>query len=244
MRRMKVLTLGVAAILFSSEVHARRPHNADGGSVSPRLTEAHTRHVEEGVNRLLEKGLLSPAQDLALRAGLDAFLVSRAAGERESSPNLSSEALDLDARPELLDAIGASVQSDDSLTPLPSGLVSVGRLICLVGNELFINGRFFVAADYQGYSGPPFIALACSLTSSSGYFFWTDPSNMEIPIKMLNACSWGNPAGHWVFAAGLTTFAVELTVIDAFTGARKTYTNGLGRTFNTQLDQSTPFPCP
>ncbi len=244
MRRMKVLTLGVAAILVSSAVHARRPHNTDGGSVSPRLTEAHTRHVEEGVNRLLAKGLLSPAQDLALRAGLDAFLVSRAAGERESSPDLPIESLDLQPREEFLEATGAGLQSDDGLTPLPSGLVSVGRVLCTVGNELFLNSRFFVAVDYQGYSGPPFAAYACGMTPSSGYFFWTDFTNMEIPIKMLNTCAWANPPGHWVFAAGLTTFAVEITVFDGFTGSRKTYTNGLGRTFNTQLDQSTPFPCP
>lgn len=244
MRRMRVAYVGLAALLVASVVQARRPHNADGESVSPRLTAAHTRHVEEGINHVLDAGLLSPAQEMATRAGLEAFLASSAAGEPESSPGLSIDSLDFQPLPGFLEATGSGLQSDGRLTPLPSGLVSLGRVNCTIGNELFLNSRFFVAVDFQGYSGPALPAFACGLTPSSGYFFWTDFTNMEIPIKMLNTCAWANPPGHWVFAAGLTTFAVQITVFDFFTGIRKTYTNGLGHTFNTQLDQSTPFPCP
>lgn len=244
MRRMRALILGMSVLLVSSAAHARRPHNTGSDSVSLRLSEAHTRHVEEGINRFLESGVLTPPQELATRAGLEAFLVSRAAGERESSPGLPMESLDLQPSTAMLEATGSDLHSDGDLTPLPSGLVSLGRVLCTVGNELFLNSRFFVAVDYQGYSGPPLPAFACGMTQSAGFFFWTDFTNMEIPIKMLNTCAWANPPGHWVFAAGLTTFAVEITVFDGFTGIRKTYTNGLGHTFNTQLDQSTPFPCP
>lgn len=243
MSKTRLVITGVAVLLVSSAVYARRPHNQGEGSVSPRLASAHTLNVEESINRFLESGLLSPAQEMATREGLGAFSVSRAAGERESSPELPSASLDMQATPDLLEATGFNVHTDGGLTPLPSGLNSIGLVACTVGDELLVNGRFIITVTYQGYSGPPLRAYSCRMTNSAGYFFWTDRTNAEIPVKMLDACAWGNPPGHWVFAAGLTNFGVALTVFDFWTGASKTYTNTLGQTFNTQIDQSTPFRC-
>lgn len=244
MKVHRVLVAGFVLILTCSIAFARRPHNQQQGSVSPRLAGEHLRHVAESVNRYLDSGLLSPAQELASRAGLEAFLISRAAGERDSSPDLPSSELDMQATPELLEATGFNIEATSGLTALPSGLNSIGLVACTVGDELLVNGRFIIAVSYQGYSGPIFRAYSCRMTNSAGYFFWSDRTNAEIPVKMLDACAWGNPGGHWVFAAGLTDFAVALTVFDAATGASRTYTNSLGHTFNTVIDQSTPFRCP
>ena len=61
---------------------------------------------------------------------------------------------------------------------------------------------------------------------------------------MLNFCA--NPAnpGHYVFAAGLTNFGVQLTVFDLATGLSKTYINPTNNYFQLIIDQHTPFPCP
>lgn len=240
----RILVAGLASLLLCSSAFARRPHNQDQGPVSQRLATEHVRHVEESVIRYIDSGLLSPAQESAARAGLEAFGVSRAAGSRDSAPELSPSEVDMQATPELLEATGFNLRADGGLTSLPSGLNSIGLVACTVGDELLVNGRFLIAVSYQGYSGPIFRAYSCRMTNSAGYFFWSDRTNAEIPVKMLDACAWGNPGGHWVFAAGLTDFAVALTVFDLATGASRTYTNSLGHTFNTVIDQSTPFRCP
>lgn len=244
MKRIRLLVAGLGLFLTCATVFARRPHNQDQGSISPRLAGEHVRHVEESIQRFLDSGLLSPRQEVAARAGLEAFVVSRAAGARDSSPDLATSELDMQATPELLEATGFNLEANSGLTALPSGINSVGLVACTVGDELLVNGRFIITVSYQGYTGPIFRAYSCRMTNSAGYFFWSDRTNAEIPVKMLDACAWGNPGGHWVFAAGLTDFAVALTVFDLATGASRTYTNSLGHTFNTVIDQSTPFRCP
>ena len=67
---------------------------------------------------------------------------------------------------------------------------------------------------------------AVTLTSDSGYFWFFNPANIEVIVKVLDAC---NVDGFtWVFAGGLTSLEVQITVTDTLTGATKTYDNSEG----------------
>jgi hypothetical protein len=98
-----------------------------------------------------------------------------------------------------------------------------GETLCLAA------GRFRVTTSWSTPQGDTGTGMAVPLTGDTGYFWFFNDANVELVLKVLNACSF---ADHfWVFAGGLTNVAVEITVVDSVTGAARTYTN----------PQSTPF---
>jgi hypothetical protein len=206
-----------------------------------------TKALVSAVQRVLASGSLPSAWELATLDGLDAYLAARANGDRERQsrppiPHDPSAGILVAPLASELTSI-PSLQTGD-LEPLPSDVFAVGALFCLIGDQLLLNGRFVVTVAFQQLNGLVGIALACALTPSAGYFFFFDRFNVEIPIKMLNACFGGAPATHWVFAAGLTNFGVEISIFDLATGIRRSYLNPTGRIFESIIDQQTPFPCP
>src|SRR5262249_55696184 len=77
--------------------------------------------------------------------------------------------------------------------------------------------RFAVTANWASSNGGSGTGNAVALTSDTGYFWFFDAANIEVTIKVLDACSLN---GHfWVFASGLTNTGVVLTVTDMATGA-------------------------
>ena len=113
-----------------------------------------------------------------------------------------------------------------------------GTTLCLGG------GRFQVRAHWEipdkGESGE---GNAVSLTPDSGYFWFFSPSNVELVVKVLNACS-GNGGRFWVFAGGLTNVGVTLTVTDVQTKAVQSYVNPAGTPFAPIQDTSAFSTCP
>ena len=105
--------------------------------------------------------------------------------------------------------------------------------------------RFSVTAGFQlTPSGPTFETSAVKLTADSGYFWFFGPDNVELVVKVLQACS--EPFhSYWFFAAGLTNVEVGITVVDRETGASKTYTNPRGTPF-APIQDTAAFPesCP
>lgn len=237
----------IAAVLISLWLVAiPLAAGTQNGSGTGRLAKAHTEQVVTSVERLLATGKLSAAHEFATREGLAAFVAARASGQREGvvDPALPKELWSFEEDPGLAELMAQPTLSGKGVTPHPAGLNSIGKVVCTFGDELLVNGRFVIIVQYQGFVGSPSVAYSCRMTNSAGYFFFFDPSNIEVPIKVLNACAGGVPASHWVFAAGLTNFAIQISVVDLFTGIIKTYQNPLGNTFNTIIDQATPFPCP
>ncbi len=108
---------------------------------------------------------------------------------------------------------------------------------------LYLNDRRFEvraswASSRQGTSG---VGTAVPLTSDTGYFWFFYPANLEVVVKVLDACS--IDGYFWVFGGGLTNLGIELTVTDTLTGAVKTYGNVDGTAF--QPIQDTRFEsCP
>ena len=87
-----------------------------------------------------------------------------------------------------------------------------------LGDVLCLNdGRFQVSANWRtaDASGR---AHVVQLTNDTGYLWFFNPDNVEVVVKVLDACE---PFGRfWVFAGGLTNVEVDLSVTD--THARRT----------------------
>ena len=79
------------------------------------------------------------------------------------------------------------------------------------------------------------------LTGDSGYFWFFNPANIEVVIKVLGACSINDH--YWVFATGLTNVEVTLFVTDTESDTPKTYVNTLGVPF-APIQDTSAFACP
>src|SRR6185503_20919902 len=80
------------------------------------------------------------------------------------------------------------------------------------------------------------------LTPDTGYLWFFNADNVEVVVKVLNACGVNNR--YWVFAAGLTNVHTVITVTDTQTGAVKTYNNPQGTAFKPIQDTSAFATCP
>ena len=116
----------------------------------------------------------------------------------------------------------------------PGECTAGDRTLCLE------NGRFRVRLDWETEDEDKGAGKAMPLTGDTGLFWFFEPDNIEIVIKVLDGCAVNG--NRWVFAGGLTDVAVEMTVVDTQTGATRTYANRLGRPFRAIKD-TTFFSC-
>ena len=103
------------------------------------------------------------------------------------------------------------------------------------------NGRFKVTATWQTSTGSG-NGTAVDLTSDTGYFWFFAASNVELVVKVLDACALNNQ--FWVFSGGLTNVAVTLTVTDTKTNAVRTYVNPQSTAYVAVQDTSAFATCP
>ena len=103
------------------------------------------------------------------------------------------------------------------------------------GRLCLAQGRFRVAARWTDALGRSDLAHGVPLTADSGYFWFFDPDNVELVVKVLDGCSTGLP-GRWFFAAGLTDVEVDLRILDLVTGAERRYPHAGGTPFQPILD--------
>ncbi|HEY0783461.1 MAG TPA: AAA family ATPase [Thermoanaerobaculia bacterium] len=101
--------------------------------------------------------------------------------------------------------------------------VADATTLCLDG------GRYGVRAAWTTNDGATGSGQALPLTSDTGLFWFFDANNLEMAVKVLDAC--GLNARSWVFAGGLTNVDVVLTVTDGATGQVNTYHNPQGTPF-------------
>lgn len=125
--------------------------------------------------------------------------------------------------------------------PLPDDLVFYLHCMCDTALRLH-EGRFLVEAqwrDFQDDEGP---GVGTPLTRDSGYFWFFDADNVEVLVKVLDACV--DPFQHfWVFSAGLTNVEVTLTVTDTWADETRTYVNPLTRPYAPVLDTAAFATC-
>ncbi|HEV3456835.1 MAG TPA: hypothetical protein VHG32_09770 [Thermoanaerobaculia bacterium] len=91
-------------------------------------------------------------------------------------------------------------------------------------NLILSQGRFLVKVDWQNqFSGASGAGVPVPASDSTGFFYFTDPSNYELVVKILKI----NGAIK-VFYAELTNLHFTITVTDNLTGTVKTYQNTPG----------------
>ena len=94
--------------------------------------------------------------------------------------------------------------------PGPPSCVADDFVLCLQGT------RFSVTTAWRTDKGAG-AGRAVQLTEDAGYFWFFDPDNVEVVVKILDACQ--HPFDHyWLFAGGLTNVSVAMTVLDTITG--------------------------
>lgn len=117
-----------------------------------------------------------------------------------------------------------------------SGCLSSSRNLCLN------DDRFRVSMTYRDFEGGSGFGRAIQLTEDSGTFYFFDSDNVEIIIKVLDACV--APFHHfWVFTTGLTNLSTTLSVTDTWAQTTRTYTNDLGNPFQLVRDTSAFATC-
>lgn len=108
------------------------------------------------------------------------------------------------------------------------------------GTVCLVNNRFKVRLTYDaGQGSRPMTAI--KYTPDSGLFWFDNANNIEVLLKMINACSFNQK--FWVYAGGTTDVGVTITVTDSQNGAVKTYNNVRGTKFLTITDGAA-FSCP
>ena len=116
---------------------------------------------------------------------------------------------------------------------------------CVPGSTVLClaNGRFAVEATWQTAQGDGGAAQAEPLTADTGTFWFFQSENVELLVKVLDACVPPHDR-FWVFAAGLTNLEVTLRVTDTASGRIHEYRNPRGQAFIPVQDTSTFDTCP
>jgi hypothetical protein len=113
---------------------------------------------------------------------------------------------------------------------------NAATVVCLDG------GRFRVDVQWSVPDGTRGASRMRGLTAESAYATFFDPGNVELMIKVLDACSYNGR--YWVFAGGLTNVAVTARVRDTLGGATWTHLNPLGQPFAPVQDTGAFDTCP
>ena len=98
---------------------------------------------------------------------------------------------------------------------------------CTAGSSLCLAADRFRAEVTWKNGGASQAAHAVSLSGDTGSFWFVDPANVELVVKVLDGR--GVNGSFWVFYGGLTNLAYTLTVTDTATGAVKIYNNPAGK---------------
>ena len=103
------------------------------------------------------------------------------------------------------------------------------------------GGRFEVTAVWTTPSGSSGYGRPMALSDDTGYFWFFDDDNVEVVLKVLDAC--GFAGRYWVFAGGLTNVGVELTVRDVEADVEKIYTSTADQPFQPIQDTAGLATC-
>ena len=107
-----------------------------------------------------------------------------------------------------------------------------------------LDGRFEVKVRMHDFSTPPQLFVGkiqtyngeSSETDQSVSFYSFQDGNVEVFVKMVNACSNTSFVSFWLFASGATNADTEIVVRDTQTGLIRTITNPSGQLFVTIAD--------
>lgn len=113
----------------------------------------------------------------------------------------------------------------------------------LADTAFLLGNRFSVEMEWRANAGDEFQpARLLSFTNNAAQFYFTNPNNAELLIKVLNACALNNR--YWTFFAATTNVQFRITVTDTLRGVTKTYTNPLGNPAAPVQDTTAFATCP
>jgi hypothetical protein len=126
----------------------------------------------------------------------------------------------------------------------PSGEIRGQVDGCLESKETLCleQGRFEVQIGFTDHEGQEFSGQSVKEGDDSGMFWFLGPNNLEILVKVLNACSFNQR--FWVFFAATTDVAFDLSVTDKKAGVTKNYSNPLGHPADAVTDTDAFSTCP
>jgi photosystem II stability/assembly factor-like uncharacterized protein len=140
------------------------------------------------------------------------------------------------------DGLGSASVASLAIDPAPPSLVFAGTgqgVFCAPlgqvastcssgGQTLCLNSRRFSAVvQWRDPSHNSGNGQALPITDNTGSFWFYDPTNLELVVKVLDGRSVNGK--FWVFYGGLSNDEYTLTVTDTLTGAVKTYVNPQGQ---------------
>ena|SRR5882724_4212909 len=107
------------------------------------------------------------------------------------------------------------------------------------------GGRFQVEVSWvTGIQTGKGTAVPLPAAPQSGLFYFFDPSNIEMLVKVLDACIPALGNQFWVFYAATTNVQFTLTVIDTQSGQVQVYTNPPNHTAAPVQDTHAFSTCP
>ena len=104
------------------------------------------------------------------------------------------------------------------------------------------NNRFAVRVSWRTAAGQTGQGQAIKYTADSGLFWFFGSENIEMLVKVLNAC--GLNDRYWLFAAATTDVEYTITVTDTKNNTTKTYFHGVGTPAPAITDTNAFATCP
>lgn len=106
------------------------------------------------------------------------------------------------------------------------------------------GGSFQVRVEWRDFLGLTGVGTLVPLGSSDSAMFWFfDPANWELLVKIVNGC--GHNQRYWVYYAATTNVEFTLQVDATFDGSPpRSYFNPLGTTLMTSVTDIDAFGCP
>jgi hypothetical protein len=116
---------------------------------------------------------------------------------------------------------------------------TVGARQCTAGPTMCLTQeRFRVMVDWRTNQGDFGLGEAEQLTGDTGYFWFFNPANVEVVLKVLDASSFSNFL--WLFYGALSNVQYEITAVDSETGRIQSYFNPQGNFAS--VGDTTAFP--
>lgn len=106
------------------------------------------------------------------------------------------------------------------------------------------DDRFRVQVVWRTGGGDTGEGRAVGFSEDTGFFWFFDESNLELMVKVLDACELPGFDSFWVFFGGTTDVDFTVTVTDTATGVVKEYVNAGGDAADPVQDTLTFQTCP
>ena len=112
------------------------------------------------------------------------------------------------------------------------------------GQSLCLGGSRFRVTAFWSSNGDSGAGHPVGVSTKSGYFWFSQPDNIEVFVKVLANCPASGGGYYAVYVNGLTHEGVTVLVTDTQTGNTHQYENPPGSRFQLSYDAGTFRQCP